>query len=782
MFRPVVPVRAARFALHSFLAFAWMLPASPVRASPPLIARPAVVSMPAARAVEDVGAWIPLTPPALEAHASIYDPARDRAYVFGGNSVGVFAYVNDTWMFVPADMAWHRVAVDASVVQPRAWASAIHDPVGDRMIVFGGDLGGGYYPAGDVCALSLAAPPAWTALAPSGAPGARMMHAATYDAARRRMIVFGGTDGYYLLDDAWALSLGDAPAWSPLYPAGSPPAGRYLASATYDPVRDRVIVVGGVTAGGVIVNEVWALDLADGGAWTPLAPAGPQPSARMGHAAVYDPSGDRLVVYGGVSETEYLDDAWALSLGVSPAWTPLAPSGEAPPRQAFHAAAYDARRDRLVSFGGHAETGVATCETWMLSLGASPAWTCARSPGAVLDASFTADPARDRAILVGGSVRSEATDAVWSLALSGPPAWTRLAPSGPGPAPRANHAAVNDATRDRLVVFGGDDAGWSYFGDAWALSLSGSPAWTSLAPSGTPPTARSRHTAILDPVRERMIVYGGQSAAGARFDVWALSLAGAPAWTNLAPSGTPPAARWNHVAIYDPVGDRMIVHGGENPGQVFEDTWALSLAGAPAWSQLAPVGEIPYARSGHAAVFDPLASRMIVTGGTYGAACEVFALTLTGPPEWTPLAPDGPAMPGRVGHEAAYDTDRDRLVVFGGSPAAGDLWALARSFGSVGVPSAPPATTLHASWAPNPARGGAALALGLDEGARVTLRLFDVGGRQVRTMDLGSRAAGTHRVGWDGRDDAGRVLPPGLYFGEVRADGRVAHARLVIAR
>ena len=61
-------------------------------------------------------------------------------------------------------------------------------------------------------------------------------------------------------------------------------------------------------------------------------------------------------------------------------------------------------------------------------------------------------------------------------------------------------------------------------------------------PSGTPPSARDGHTAIYDPVRDRMVVFGGDDGA-LRNDVWALTLSGSPAWSALAPVGTPPSAR-----------------------------------------------------------------------------------------------------------------------------------------------------------------------------------------------------------------------------------------------
>ena len=97
--------------------------------------------------------------------------------------------------------------------------------------------------------------------------------------------------------------------------------------------------------------------------------------------------------------------------------------------------------------------------------------------------------------------------------------------------------------------------------DVWALSLAGSPAWTQLAAEGTPPGGRYFHTAIYDPVRDRMVVFGGYDGLPLN-DVWTLSLAGSPGWMHLTPAGTPPTARWANTAIYDPVRDRKEEIGG----------------------------------------------------------------------------------------------------------------------------------------------------------------------------------------------------------------------------
>src|SRR5262249_41794849 len=155
------------------------------------------------------------------------------------------------------------------------------------------------------------------------------------------------------------------------------------------------------------------------------------------------------------------------------------------------------------------------------------------------------------------------------LALSPNVWWFPATPNGPQPSPRFGQAAVYDARRHRMLVIGG--FGDVYLNEVWEYRLPGNGTWTQLNPSGTPMPARSLHAAAYDPVRDRVIVFGGD---GGQFldDLWELQLAGdTPAWNQLLPPGRRPKGRREHSMIYDPVRDRMVVFGGIRLGSMLND-------------------------------------------------------------------------------------------------------------------------------------------------------------------------------------------------------------------
>jgi hypothetical protein len=51
------------------------------------------------------------------------------------------------------------------------------------------------------------------------------------------------------------------------------------------------------------------------------------------------------------------------------------------------------------------------------------------------------------------------------------------------------------------------------------------------------------------------------------------------------------------------------------------------------------------------------------------------------------------------------------------------------------------------------------------------VEIFDLGGRKLRSLSQAEAAAGRVGLEWDGLDEGGRLVPPGLYLLRVEAEG-----------
>ncbi|MBI2892331.1 MAG: hypothetical protein HYY06_02185 [Deltaproteobacteria bacterium] len=245
---------------------------------------------------------------------------------------------------------------------------------------------------------------------------------------------------------------------------------------------------------------------------------------------------------------------------------------------------------------------------------------------------------------------------------------------------RADFAMAVDAPRQRLVVFGGDvnppsgcipapefdDSTWAYEMDCGN--------WRRLEAAG--PSARARVSAALDTARQRMVIFGGRYRAGSsgpytQYDeVWAFDLA-TDTWAQVE-TGDGPAARVNATLVYDAVRDRLVLFGGNTStdGASFrpqDDTWALDPANGE-WTEIA-AEDAPDARLFHAAAITPDGASMIVlSGGDENAYLGPFlrdAWTLDlASDTWSALAdidPDARISAMLAGVPGATD-----LVLFGG--------------------------------------------------------------------------------------------------------------------
>ncbi len=496
----------------------------------------------------------------------------------------------------------------------------VYDPVRQRVLAIEADLVS--QPIA-IFAFDPGPEPRWSVLPVSGtAPLEHYLASVVYDPLRDRLLVIGSRAG--LPVEVWAATLSGTPSWQKLATTGDPPS-RWGHSAIYDAAHDRVVMFGGVAWNSypkVYLSDTWSLSLATG-AWTQIATTGSQPPVREGHGALYDPVRQRMLVFAGHYEDStrhFLNDLWQLSLGDTTAWSEIAVDGPLPGARSAFATVYDPLRRRMLVHGGiNAQSGVEPDDLWGLSLDGTPAWTPIVPAEPLRGRSYPLDvydPAGDRLLACGGAGYPQAS----ALSLSAPDRWDALLPACcplASPSARSSHAVVYDSRRDRFLVVGGD---YSPVDSAtWIFRPEGEDHWgarrTPTAP--LPPfLADLSQFTVYDSLGDRVLMFGGGQA------LW-ISADSLGQWAALGPRT--PSDDWSRLTgsaagvALDTRRNRLIVTGGYVPyahsaGFSVDGVWSLSLGPSPAWSFL---GNLPFGSYGHAQFYDPIRDRLVIVGGTF---------------------------------------------------------------------------------------------------------------------------------------------------------------------
>jgi hypothetical protein len=195
-------------------------------------------------------------------------------------------------------------------------------------------------------------------------PGPRWLHGLAHDFSRQRTVLFGGASAYTsgaTSADTWEW---DGMQWLQRMPATSPSA-RAAHTLAYDAARGRVVLFGGATdwmGTATVLNDTWEWD---GSNWTQRFPTA-APSPRLYHSMIYDVARAAVVVFGGrVTLTgAALADAWQWDAAAN-TWRLLTVSGTGIGARDLAAFACDRLRGRVLTVGGEA-LGARFNDTWEL--------------------------------------------------------------------------------------------------------------------------------------------------------------------------------------------------------------------------------------------------------------------------------------------------------------------------------------------------------------------------------------------------------------------------------
>lgn len=294
---------------------------------------------------------------ALKALAALPWQRRATPGTRAGHALAYHAGLNATCLLggdAPADenlepWFWNGTAWTARAVRDRPIVTTLVTAVSDlekkSVLAFGGItvLGKRYGPPmGQLWELT--ATGSWRRHADGDThPGARHHHAAAFDTARGRLVLYGGIDD----QDRWSTDVWEweRRRWHRLATANGPGERAHHAMA-FDSRRRRVVLRGGTGSTKERPNDTWEWD---GKAWHQTATDGPD--AGRGYRMAYDAERGVTVLFGGNT-----------CLWDGTAWT-RAETPAAPAPRSVHALAYDPLRKRVILYGGSIAQGNAD-DTW----------------------------------------------------------------------------------------------------------------------------------------------------------------------------------------------------------------------------------------------------------------------------------------------------------------------------------------------------------------------------------------------------------------------------------
>ena len=241
--------------------------------------------------------------------------------------------------------------------------------------------------------------------------------------------------------------------------------------------------------------------------------------------------------------------------------------------------------------------------------------------------------------------------------------------------PRIGAAAVYDPIRQKVVMFGGQlhagPAGadlndtWEFDGNSWRQRT-----------TDNAPEPRYRHAMAYDAARRVIVLFGGVSTrpGAIRDDTWEFD---GIDWRKIR-IGSPPTATASPAMVYDAERQQMVLVSANLNGQF--DTWTYD---GLRWTRASTSG--PPVRNLPTIAYHAARHSVFLTGGhtVFGPQRDTWEWDGTSWTEHTGSSPTAGAL-------MAYDAARDRLVAFGGRINPGSVSVWNGSWSELDTPNRPP--------------------------------------------------------------------------------------------
>lgn len=458
----------------------------------------------------------------------------------------------------------------------------------------------------------------------------------------------------------------------------NPPTGHFNHSMAYDPVRKEIVLFGGKQATGPS-NDTWTWD---GTLWMLVVPSTSSPPARTNHTMFYDQVRQSIVIFGGDASsngTALLDDMWEWN---GEEWIDITPSSGGPEPRLAHTMVYDLARSSAIMFGGQGALNELFNDTWEWDGSSWTQMSPATVPSARAGHGSVYDQATQRAVMFGGfatlSPPIERLGDTWEW--NGVD-WLQRSPTT-SPSPRGNPSMTYDTVLNRTVLFGGtqsDDDGsvddtWHWDGTTWVEQF----------PATTTPPALAFPELAFDVERGTTVLYAKKTGPGGPERTWGWD---GVDWRVLRHNSVP---RGGFAVSYDSNRGRVVLLASSS------STWEWT---GIDWEPKDTTGSAPLAIRDVAMEFDAARSKTILFGGSAVSTGAQDSTWLWDGEAWAEQTQLVLKPPARSKHAMAYDSVRNRVVLFGGEGGAdrlGDTWEWdGMTWTQISTASAPEQRALH---------------------------------------------------------------------------------------
>lgn len=256
-----------------------------------------------------------------------------------------------------------------------------------------------------------------------------------------------------------------------------------------------------------------------------------------------------------------------------------------------------------------------------------------------------------------GNVENTSNTVVKIMSALPPGEWTEMHPAS-APSPRTVNWMAYDSVSDKVILFGGRISYYGCYNETWAYDFD-TDTWTNMT-QPVAPSSRFAHAMAYDSQSNRVILFGGSNQLEQFNDTWAFNYE-QNEWTNMNPI-VAPSPRADFGMVYDSQSDRVILFGGY-AGYDIDETWSYDFE-TNSWTNMNPTPRPP-ARFTMAIAYDIQSDRILIFGGAGGGLRDDMWAYDFESNTWTEMHP-AVRPPPSYGARFSYDSHADRIVMFGG--------------------------------------------------------------------------------------------------------------------